>query len=244
MLRRFCCALLGCTLLSGLGVTSALSADTDEFSDFPDVPEVARFDDAFRAVGFYVGARAGAGWANDTSFAIAGPSLVENGYDIGLTGSVFAGLEIPDLYMGAGVRLEGELGASRFAVDTHTVAGAPVTAANSFGSTDVFSGMVNVYVDYGLGAFRPFIGGGMGVGRVTLDHHGVTTALNVMDDTQNAFAWQAMAGLGFELTSSFTIEAMVRYQDISDVELVSSIGSTSDIDLSSTQVLLGARFSF
>ncbi len=244
MLRGLCCALLGCTMLSGVGATVALSADVDDFSDFPDVPDIARFDDAFRAVGFYAGARAGAGWANDTSFTIAGPSIVENDYDVGLAGSVFIGFEIPDLYMGAGIRLEGELGASRFGVDTHTVAGALVTPANSFGSTDVFSGMVNTYLDYGIGAFRPFVGGGVGVARVTFDDHGVVSASDVMDDTGNAFAWQVMAGVGFDVTNSFTMEAMVRYQDIPGIDLVSSTGPSSDIDLSSTQVLLGARFSF
>ncbi|CAN0602616.1 unnamed protein product, partial [Ectocarpus sp. 12 AP-2014] len=97
---------------------------------------------------FYAGARAGAVFADDTRFTIAGPSTVENTYETGLTGSLFLGFEVPDLYWGIGARAEAEVGYSRLDVDTHIVAGTPVVAANSFGSTDAFTAMANLYLDY------------------------------------------------------------------------------------------------
>lgn len=243
MLRRFIVVLLTSTVFSGFGAISAMSADT-EFNDFPDVPDDVRFEDTFRDAGFYGGARGGAVWTDDTQFTITGPNLVENSYDIGLAGSLFVGFEVPDLYHGIGMRLEGELGYAQADVDFHTVAGTPATAANSFGSIDTFTAMANVYADYTLGALRPFIGGGIGVARVDFEGHGVTGNLGVMNDTENGFAWQVAGGVAYDVTAAITVEAMVRYQEIQGVELVSSTGPTSTIDLSSTQVLLGARFSF
>lgn len=243
MLRRFVVVLLTSTVFSGFSAISAMSADA-EFNDFPDVPNAVRFEDTFRDAGFYVGARGGAVWADDTQFMITGPSLVENDYDLGFAGTLFVGFEVPDLYHGIGMRLEGELGYAQADIDFHTVAGTPVTAANSFGSTDAFTATVNVYADYTLGALRPFIGGGIGVARVDFEGHGVTGNLGVMDDTENGFAWQVSGGVGYDVTAAITVEAMVRYQEIQGVELVSATGPVSTIDLSSTQVLLGARFSF
>eukprot|EP00752_Nemacystus_decipiens_P018988 g17044.t1 len=203
-----------------------------------------RFEDAFRDAGFYAGARGGAIWANDTQFTITGPNLVENSYDVGLVGSLFVGFEVPDLYHGIGARVEAEFGYQQADVDTHIVGGTPVTAANSFGSTDAFTAMANVYADYSFGAIRPFLGGGIGVARVDFDNHGVTGNLGVMDDRENGFAWQVSGGIAYDVSAAITMEAMVRYQDIDGVELVSSTGPVSTIDLASTQVLLGARFSF
>lgn len=243
MLRRFVVVLLTSTVFSGFGAISAMSADT-EFSDFPDVPNAVRFEHAFRDAGFYVGARGGAVWTNDTQFTITGPSLVENDYDLGFAGTLFVGFEVPDLYHGIGMRLEGELGYAQASVDIHTVAGTPIASANSFGSTDAFTAMANVYADYALGALRPFIGGGIGVARVDFEGHGVTGNLGVMDNTENGFAWQVSGGIGYDVTAAITVEAMVRYQEIQGVELVSATGPVSTIDLSSTQVLLGARFSY
>jgi opacity protein-like surface antigen len=242
MVRRFFWSLLAVTVFSGFGATAAISAD--DFSDFPDMPQIDRFDDAFREAGFYAGVRAGGVWADDTQFSITGPNLVENAYELGFTGSLFVGFEVPDLYWGAGARLEAELGYGAFDVDTHTVAGTPVAAANSFGSTDALTAMANLYVDYNLGALRPFVGGGIGVARVEFDNHGVTGNLGIMSDTENGFAWQVMAGVGVDVTQALTLEAMVRYQAISGAELVSSTGPTSTIDLASTQALLGMRYSF
>lgn len=243
MLRRFVVVLLTSTVFSGFGAISAMSADA-EFTDFPEVPDVVRFEDTFRDAGFYVGARGGAVWADDTQFTITGPALIENSYDIGLAGSLFVGFEVPDLYLGIGLRLEGELGYAQADVDIHTVAGTPATAGNSFGSTDAFTAMANVYADYSLGVLRPFVGGGIGVARVDFEGHGVTGNLGVMDDTENGYAWQVMGGIGYDVTAAITVEAMVRYQEIQGVELVSSTGPASTLDLSSTQILLGARFSF
>lgn len=244
MLRRLVWALLASTVFSGFSATAALSADADEFADFPDVPEAERIDASFRDAGMYIGVRGGAVFADDTRFTIAGPATVRNDYDLGYTGSGFVGLELPDIYYGLGVRLEGELGLAQFEVDTHTVGAAPIASAASFGATDALYGMANLYVDYGLGVFRPFVGGGIGVAQVEFDNHGITGAPGVMDDTANGLAWQVMGGLGVDVTNAITLEAMVRYQAIQDVGVISSTGPKTQVDLASTQVMLGARFSF
>lgn len=241
MVRLLSAALVAGSVLSG---GTAVMAAEIEFSDFPAVPDVVRFEESFRDAGFYAGTRGGIAFAQDTDFAIIAATRVDNTYELGIAGSAFFGFEVPDLYLGVGVRLEGELSYSQFDVDTHTVGGALISADNSLGSTDAFMGMANLYVDYGLGAFRPFIGGGIGVARLDFDAHGLSTATGVMDDTDNGFAWQAMGGLAYDVNSALTVEAMVRYQNVMDVGLVSATGPASSVDLSNTQVLLGARFSF
>ncbi|MEM1284552.1 MAG: outer membrane beta-barrel protein [Pseudomonadota bacterium] len=243
MVRRIFKYLLAVTVFSGWGSLAALSADA-EFADFPDVPQMDRLDNAFREAGFYVGARGGVVLANDSEFTITGPDLVENAYEMGYGGYGFIGFELPDLYWGAGLRLEGEVGLIHLDVETHTVGGTERSEDDSFGSTEAIAGFLNAYVDFGNGGLRPFIGGGVGVARVTFDDHGVTGALGVMDDAGNAFAWQIMAGASVHLTDAVSLEGMVRHQSVMDVELVSSTGPTSDIDLSSTQVLFGARYHF
>ncbi|MBV6656754.1 MAG: porin family protein [Devosiaceae bacterium] len=244
MVSRLSLALLLSAAALALKPAAALSADA-EFEDFPDVPDIVRFDETFRDAGFYAGARGGVSWAQSTSFTLAGPQLVSTDYDAaGLTGSAFLGFEIPDLYWGLGARAEFELGALSFDVDTHTIAGTVTPAADSFGDTTAFTLMANLYADYSFGSFQTFVGAGLGTARFRLDGHGVTGALNVMSDAETAFAWQAMAGLAYHVTPSVTVEAMARYQAISDVTLTSSTGPSSDVGLESVGVLAGIRLGF
>lgn len=243
MMRRFLQSVLAMTVFSGWGSLAALSADA-EFADFPDVPQIERLDSAFREAGFYLGARGGVVLANDSEFTITGSVLVENAYEMGFAGSGFVGFELPDLYWGAGLRVEGEAGLIHLDVETHTVGGTEQADKDSFGSTKALAGFLNAYVDLGSGGLRPFVGGGVGVARLTFDDHGVTGNLGVMDDAGNAFAWQVMAGASVHLTKAISLEGMVRHQGVMDVELVSSTGPMSEVDLSSTQLLFGMRYHF
>ncbi len=242
MVSRVSLGYLACLVGFGFGATPALAAD--DFSDFPDMPAMERFDTTFQDAGFYAGLRGGAVWPGETDFTIVGAVRVDNDYNTGFSGSVFAGYDIPDLYWGFGLRPELEIGYWRSTVDTHTVGGTPTSAANSFGATSAWTAMANLYAAYDLGAFGAFGGGGIGVARVTFDNHGVTAAPGVMDDESDGFAWQVSGGIDFDLTSNLTLEAMVRYQEILDVELVSATGPTSSVGVSSTHLMLGARVRF
>ena len=83
-------------------------------------------------------------------------------------------------------------------------------------------GAVNAYVDADLGQWRPFAGIGLGVAEVDFDRHGVSVPGIVMNDRRNAMLWQVSGGVGYDLSENLTLEGIVRYQSIMDVDLTST----------------------
>ncbi|MEM6381236.1 MAG: outer membrane beta-barrel protein [Pseudomonadota bacterium] len=242
---------LGIAAALSLGVISALPG-LAEAADIPLDPAPApapfiedRVASTFSRFGPYIGARGGFAFAEDTDFRIAGPTTVTNQYeDWDLSGSVFAGWQTT-LFSGLTGRVEAELGYSDFTVERHVAGG--VGLAGSTGDTTALFGAVNAYVDAELGQWRPFAGIGLGIADVTFDQHGAAGPGIVMDDSDNAFLWQVSGGLGYDLTENLTLEGLVRYQSIMDVELTStpasgSVGSSTD--LSSTSAQVGLRYGF
>ena len=218
--------------------TPALAADLPPRA--APAPVFERVDNSFRTAGYYVGVRGGGVFAEDTSFR-SGGVWVKNEYEnFGLTGSVFGGFQT-ELFPGFGARLEAELGIASIDVEDHFPGGN--RADDPEGDTFVTTGMVNAYVDARLGAFRPFAGVGVGLANVQFNEHGAG-GNELMDDDDNAFAYQLSGGVAYDINPNLTLETMVRYQGIPEVELVANDGSRSDADLNSTQVLLGFRYNF
>ena len=77
--------------------------------------------------------------------------------------------------------------------------------------------MANAYYDLKLGAFKPFVGVGIGGARVNDDHEvfagGLGTKLDV-DETRTAFAYQGRAGIAYELSELWDLTAGYRYLHI------------------------------
>ncbi|MEM6710779.1 MAG: outer membrane beta-barrel protein [Pseudomonadota bacterium] len=231
-----------CGLTGGLMGGKALAADIPEpFTPAPVIED--RVASSFSRFGPYVGVRGGFSALDDTSFAITGGTVNNDYEDFGLTGSVFAGYET-QLSPVFGARLEAELGVSGFEVESHSVGG--VAQPLPTGDTTAFTGMVNAYVDADLGLARPFVGGGIGLGSVSFDDHGAGGNI-LMDDDGTGFAWQVAGGVGFDMTDRLTLETMVRYQSIMDVERTSTTAGgtiTSETDVNSTAGLVGLRYRF
>lgn len=230
--------------LGGLLAGQARAADVPQTYTPAPAPYVEeRVQTSFSRFGPYVGVRGGAAWVDDTSFNTGG-GLVNNTYeDWNPTGSAFAGYEM-EFFPGFGGRIEAELGYSSFEIEGHSLGG--VAQAGSTGDTTAFTGMVNAYVDANLGAFRPFAGVGLGMAQVNFNDHGTAAGI-LMDDDDTKFAWQLAGGVGYDLTSNLTLEGMVRYQSIMDVDLTSTAAGgsvTSSTDLNSTQGLVGLRYRF
>ena len=228
----------------GLMAGQAYAADVPQtYTPAPEPYVQQRVSTTFTNAGPYVGVRGGASFADDTDFAIGGGTVTNEYEDWGLTGSVFAGYGM-EFFPGFGGRIEAELGYSTFEIDRHLLGGA--AQAGPTGDTSAFSGMVNAYVDANVGAFRPFAGVGLGLARVSFDDHG-TTAGTLMDDVDTAFSWQVSGGVGYDLTDRITLEGMVRYQSIMDVELTSTaLGGNlnSETYLNATSGLVGLRYRF
>ena len=103
---------------------------------------------------------------------------------------------------------------------------APVDVGLS-GELDTWSLMVNAHYEMSLGAARPYLGAGLGVarhdGELTLSSPLLVSVLGTNsvresgDDT--VFAYQFMAGLGFEVSDNVTLFGGYRYMGTDDMEI-------------------------
>jgi len=104
--------------------------------------------------------------------------------------------------------------------------------------------MGNILFDLNTGSpFTIYGGGGLGVAYVEFDGHGADPG-TVMNDDDTVFAWQAIAGMGYEISSNIVLDVQYRYFNASDVSLTSTTGPSSSTDYESHAVLGGIRFKF
>jgi len=104
--------------------------------------------------------------------------------------------------------------------------------------------MGNALYDFNLkGPLQPYVGGGLGVAR--LDASGATQATGAtINDTDTAFAWQAMVGVAYALNENMKLTLGYRYFAVPDASFSSSAGTSFDPDYASHDVLFGFRYSF
>ena len=97
--------------------------------------------------------------------------------------------------------------------------------------------MLNFVLRYPEGKIHPFIGGGIGWSWGELEATGPGVAI---DDDDNAFAWQLMAGVNFEITPQWSAELSYRYMR-GEYEFG---GSGSDTTSTNHMFLIGVNFHF
>jgi OmpA-OmpF porin, OOP family len=116
------------------------------------------------------------------------------------------------------------------------------------GEASALVGLVNAYYDLELGLpLRPYVGGGIGAARVSIDSDG--GGLLDLDDEGDAFAWNLAAGLSYDLTANLALTAGYRYLRIEGTDFdidVGPLGSGElDVDaFASHEALLGLRLGF
>ena len=156
------------------------------------------------AENFYAAVRGGVGWTPDTrSGIVGGEDTVE--FKTTLSGSAAVGYAFP-----FGLRAEGEIGL--LYVPLKRDGGVEVD-----GSIKNYLVMANAYYDLKLGAFKPFIGIGIGGARVNDDHEVFADRLGAkidVDETRTAFAYQGRAGIAYELSQLWDLTAGYRYLHI------------------------------
>lgn len=191
----------------------------------------------------YVTPRLHAVRQNQTAFWALG-TTVENDYGMGFGGSVAAGYGRQTGW--GALRGELEVGYDRAGISEHNALGLVVaTDEDAFGSTQALYGFANVYGDLAVTeSVNLTAGGGIGVGRVKFDGHGVTGAAHIMDDADTALGYHLDAGVSYDLSDSLAVEALYRYQSFVDVELDAADGTASEIDIDSHRLSLGARIGF
>lgn len=200
----------------------APAAPREVFARPTTAPAPAIVDDS----GFYVGARGGVMWPDESTF-----SGTEVDYDHGYTIGGILGYDFGKVAPGIGFR--GELEGGYGAADVSTVTG-PLPDS---GSVDVIYGFANLYGDIELlRSLDLILGGGLGLAQVQADNIG-----GVVNDEDVTFGWHLDAGLGYELAPNVTVEALYRYASFLDAELTAG-GVTNKVDFNSHQALLGLRF--
>lgn len=194
--------------VAALTVSAAAYAD-DNSSTGSDAPSGGKSLTA--SSGWYVGGSAGLSFLeeqtnhNGSDSVNFDTSASNPGFDI--TGALGKDL-------GNGFRAEGELGYRQIEMGHATVyapGGAGLNSGSAGGNANAVSLMGNGYYDFQTGGrIVPYVGLGIGMAEVSMDGVSVNNAPAV-DDSDLVFAYQAMAGIGYQLTPTGTIYTGYRY---------------------------------
>jgi opacity protein-like surface antigen len=108
--------------------------------------------------------------------------------------------------------------------------------------------LANLWIDVPVGeVVRPYIGGGVGMGRLSVDIS-TTGGDSIIDDADWGFAYQLGAGLAFDLTPNLAVDVGYRFKAINAELKIDDdhFGPSTDTeaDYRSHNVLLGLRVEF
>jgi opacity protein-like surface antigen len=229
-------------LLSGACAASMLLALTPVAgaADIDIAPEPAGF-------GWYVSVFGGLSMADevDGSFTETnGPiNYFDFDFDNGFTAGAALGAHFNEWLRGE-VEVSGNWHDAEGFIGT---AGFPTDTGVEGDATALFV-LANLWVDVPMGeVVRPYIGGGLGFGRLDLDLQ-TTGGSSLFDDSDWGFAYQLGAGVAFDFTSNMTIDIGYRFKAINNAELevADYADATEDVefDYKSHNIIAGLRFSF
>jgi OOP family OmpA-OmpF porin len=191
--------------------------------------------------GWYLGARGGVTWLDDQSFAIS-PSAGGGSFGVdyergwGLSGNV-------GYQFGGPFRLELEVAYRTNDVDGVTTS-AGTRLPGSTGGMNSLAAMVNGLFDFEMGwGLTPYVGLGLGYARVTADGISATGLGGSVDDDDNKFAYQAIAGLSYWFSPAVALTADYRYFATQDPKFGVSGGSV-ETEYKTHNVMVGLTFRF
>ena len=193
----------------------------------------------------YAGGEIGVTRLKETNFDIlnGAATLEEVDHETGYDAALFAGYDF-------GVfRLEAEVSQKRVSVEEAEFSGAIAGRFPGSGSTRARSFMVNGLIDIGGdGGFGAFVGGGLGIARVKANDYRVVGGPVVHDDSDSAFALQAIAGIRAPIGERLDAHIKYRFFNLEDLTFpgIASAGSPAIEDgrLRSHSLLVGIAFSF
>jgi opacity protein-like surface antigen len=161
--------------------------------------------------------------------------VLESSYDPGLNIGGAIG------YNFGSVRAEGELTYHSNDIDEISAFG---IGAPGDGTVSAISFMVNGYYDFHRenSSLVPYLGGGIGFANVDADMS--VFGIQFADDSATVFAYQFMAGLGFNINPKTTLTAGYRYFATSDPEFNDTTGFPFDSEYQAHEFNFGVRFAF
>ena len=103
--------------------------------------------------------------------------------------------------------------------------------------------MANGYYDFDTGSrWKPYVGAGIGVSRAHLREKGFSAG-NQVEGDDTVFAFQAMAGVGFEIIPSTTIFAGYKYFGTSEISVTDANGTARE-NINFHSIEFGFRYAF
>jgi len=119
-----------------------------------------------------------------------------------------------------------------------------VSGTNASGDLTATSLMGNVLYDFDTNSkFTPYLGLGVGGARVKLDNASPfgTSSIN---DSDNALAGQAIAGVSYALQDNLDVFADYRYFATRDLSMRTVAGTKASFDMDTHSIMVGLRFNF
>lgn len=147
--------------------------------------------------------------------------------------------------------------ADYFSVRFRGLAATPTFATTSVEDKGLFQSttlMVNGYLDFRSAmGFTPYIGAGLGMAHNVFSDYtrtaydaatGAETRVRLAGGDDNRFAWALMAGIGYRLSSSFTVDLGYRYVSLGDIKTRGyDVGAGSDVEsIGAHEIRLGLRY--
>jgi opacity protein-like surface antigen len=183
-------------------------------------------------------------------------------FDTGYNISAFAGYRFE-----GGFRIEAEIGYSQFNVKTHsgvTVGGTNIdaldvavltrgtpAAANpsvgavvgngNFGRVKNLGGYANAYYDFNAGGkFQPYLGGGVGIQRVSVNYSPSNVQVGIGKKT--VFAYQLMAGATYKVSPGLELFAQYNYRAASRAQIpLQLLPATLGVESKQSLISVGLR---
>ena len=118
------------------------------------------------------------------------------------------------------------------------------------GDVDALFVLANLWFEIPIDTFfRPYVGGGVGFGRLSIDidADGPTNDYNLFDDDDWGFAYQLGAGVAFGMSDNIAFDIGYRYKAINNAEFDIDVGSGGDdveLDYHSHNIIAGVRIGF
>ncbi|HEX9191968.1 MAG TPA: outer membrane beta-barrel protein [Candidatus Deferrimicrobiaceae bacterium] len=192
------------------------------------------------AAGGYLGIEGGAVWPEDVSFSGSGANA-DLSFDTGWSLGAVAG------YNFGTWRLEGEYAYRSNSNDGKVFFGTSGVSESGGGDTVTNALMLNAFYDFRMVSptVYPYLGAGGGVAWVDQE---VSTPTFRVNDSDTVFAYQFIAGIGFDVSKAFTMTLDYRYFATADpsytFNTTSGASGSFNAESKSSNVMLTLRFNF
>ena len=193
------------------------------------------------AEGNYFSGNLGVSMATDTTLSVSGVEFAEISFDPGLNiGGAFG-------YDYGKGRIEFEIAYRGWDMDTFTIPGVVAgvvipgcpCSGTQPGDASALSFMVNGYYDFHSAdsPLAPYLGAGIGFASINAD-----LGLGA-DESATVFAYQLMAGIGYDINPTTVLTVGYRYFGTTDPEFV-SLGIPINATIAANEFNVGVRFGF